>query len=575
MTTSSDNAWPWDVLGIDSNADERVVRRAYAKLLKQQRPDEDADAFQRLRYAYESALQMMSGSGTFIATTTTTEPTPKQAAGEARAAIQADPLRSPIPESAPQAALETSPAMRKHAAREEAAEIWRTFLAQPDTVSLRRSLTDLFDSVVSFSTRDELEWLALCACLNDETPAELKRALCAALGWRDNSAHLVQRDRVTATRALARIFADEDYLGLRVRFPRATELMEAPKRGVVGGLWAVRTIGVRDEMTALVPALRQYLANASRSRFDQTTFDFWVECLSLRAGIVSLFDTALLIGALCGILLACALVPAEKHRSIIAWGAREWSVAFAMLTVNLGIAAAWVFNLAPALTRHVQGLRQSPSVRYGWVVLWLTVVAGDLAAGPDASRTPMAIAALVLCIQWAIAVHGALRSGLSFVFLAFQVAYCCGYYGHWVSVDPASWPLPVAHAALVALFCEFPLPALRAALQAKPAWVLRSAVGWFVGAAVFVALSLSPAVNAPQFAWSLFTVLPIAGSMIGKTPRGQTLASSNPLARFYLFGVSLMIAIAMPTVLAVASVGLMSLWILNELWNANLARQAR
>src|ERR1700756_2150699 len=69
MDTTSAHHWPWDVLGVAANADERTVRRAYARLLKQQRPDEDAEAFQRLRYAYESALQMASGgaAGTIAA----------------------------------------------------------------------------------------------------------------------------------------------------------------------------------------------------------------------------------------------------------------------------------------------------------------------------------------------------------------------------------------------------------------------------------------------------------------------------------------------------------------------------
>ncbi|WGS52006.1 J domain-containing protein [Paraburkholderia sp. D15] len=561
MTTGSDKQWPWDVLGIDSSADERAVRRAYAKQVKQQRPDEDADAFQRLRYAYESAMQMVAA--------------PELEAPGIPAAITGTPPASQAVTPAPDETRETSAALRMQAARDEAAEIWRGFLASPRKESLRRSLSDLFDSIVSFATRDELEWLTLCACLNDNTPAELKTSLCTVLGWRENSAHLLQRDQRTATLALSRVFADENYLNLRVRFPQATALMDAPQRSVVRGLWDVRTTGVRDEMTALVPALRQYFVNASQSRFDQTRLDFWVECLSLRAGIVSLFKTAMLIGVLCGTLLASALVPAEKHRSIVAWGPRELAIAFAMLTVNVGCALAWVFNLAPALTRHVQALRQSPSVRYGWVVLWLAVVAGDLVSGPDPARTPLAIAALVLCIQWAIAVHGALRSGVAFVFLAFQVAYCCGYYGQWTTLDPASWPMPIAHAALIALFCEFPLPALRAALHPRPVWVRRLALCWFGGAAVFFVQISSSATHAPHIAWALFAVLPVAGSVIGNTPWWLTLASANALARFYLFLVSLMIAIAMPSILAVASMGLMSLWLINELRVASAAQHNR
>ncbi|MBX8529787.1 J domain-containing protein [Pseudomonas cichorii] len=46
----------WSVLELDRNADERSIKRQYARLLKVNRPDEDPDAFQRLRDAYEQAL---------------------------------------------------------------------------------------------------------------------------------------------------------------------------------------------------------------------------------------------------------------------------------------------------------------------------------------------------------------------------------------------------------------------------------------------------------------------------------------------------------------------------------------
>lgn len=46
----------WEVLGLDAEADERTIKRQYARLLKGTRPDEDPEAFQALREAYEQAL---------------------------------------------------------------------------------------------------------------------------------------------------------------------------------------------------------------------------------------------------------------------------------------------------------------------------------------------------------------------------------------------------------------------------------------------------------------------------------------------------------------------------------------
>ncbi|RMP22112.1 DnaJ domain protein [Pseudomonas syringae pv. delphinii] len=46
----------WSVLNIERDADERSIKRQYARLLKTTRPDDDPSAFQNLRDAYEQAL---------------------------------------------------------------------------------------------------------------------------------------------------------------------------------------------------------------------------------------------------------------------------------------------------------------------------------------------------------------------------------------------------------------------------------------------------------------------------------------------------------------------------------------
>ena len=52
----------WIVLGLPPDADSRTIKRQYATLLKKTRPDDDPEGFQRLREAYEEALNWQQWS---------------------------------------------------------------------------------------------------------------------------------------------------------------------------------------------------------------------------------------------------------------------------------------------------------------------------------------------------------------------------------------------------------------------------------------------------------------------------------------------------------------------------------
>lgn len=75
-------AFPWSVLGLDpTSATERDVKKAYAVLVKQNRPDRDPEAFQHIHRAYESALVQLQHAQREIEFTPATVDAPDHPAG--------------------------------------------------------------------------------------------------------------------------------------------------------------------------------------------------------------------------------------------------------------------------------------------------------------------------------------------------------------------------------------------------------------------------------------------------------------------------------------------------------------
>jgi len=56
MNTS--NSYPWDVLQIDATSDKKAIKKAYAQLIKLNKPDDDSEKFQEIQEAYKMALAM-------------------------------------------------------------------------------------------------------------------------------------------------------------------------------------------------------------------------------------------------------------------------------------------------------------------------------------------------------------------------------------------------------------------------------------------------------------------------------------------------------------------------------------
>lgn len=91
---------PFDMLGVAPGAGEREIKQAYARLLRQHRPDEDPDGFQRANEAYQAALALCAGTATAAppAGTRDTVATPPSR--------PADPVRPPAAAPSPSRVLD-------------------------------------------------------------------------------------------------------------------------------------------------------------------------------------------------------------------------------------------------------------------------------------------------------------------------------------------------------------------------------------------------------------------------------------------------------------------------------------
>lgn len=47
----------YEILGIEENADERTVKKAYFKLIRTYSPEKDPERFQEIRAAYERLME--------------------------------------------------------------------------------------------------------------------------------------------------------------------------------------------------------------------------------------------------------------------------------------------------------------------------------------------------------------------------------------------------------------------------------------------------------------------------------------------------------------------------------------
>jgi hypothetical protein len=474
--------WAWDILEIGPDADQRGIKKAYSRLLKMNRPEDDAAAFQAVHQAYQAALayaaqrQQESAPVTIINTS----------AQEATAPV---PLQDTVP-------LQKFVLDHPHA---QATQVWQRFLDLPAHLLNERIALLTNDAALdSFATRDAVELLALQMAADPACEPRLRVRLANHFGWDADMAHLMRREPALAAAALAQLRADAgmETLTALQGDDEALRFLLAPTPPAE--LDRTRDSSFYRAMRARVDSLRWQYPEVIEHRLDPAVFAWWAHYVDTKKYFVQTGMWSFAAGLVLFFLVQWQLTIGGMQLGALALacvGGSMATVAWLVLRPPLAPLAAW----ARLRERHLDTILYERRFEVRWQFGWLAGLIGlaPMLLIPEPARLIhlLVSAGLAVCaVLGLFAASATVRPGRLFValMLALMSGFLMRMWG-FAQFSFASFAFSVSMTLLAAQNGAH----LYATLGLRVRGRLMARLAWMVGLALFYMGSDLFALSAP------------------------------------------------------------------------------